>query len=70
MLGDLNKQMRGSSHNVLRQAVEQVFNMYFTPEVVEQLETNEINLLSDALAYKLIKEVENEMIHRTLQIQK
>ena len=70
MLGDLNAEMRRSSHRVIREAVEKVFNMYFTPEVISQLNSKELNLLSDALAFKLVKEVENEMIHRTLQIQK
>lgn len=65
MLGELNEQMRSASHSVIRTAVEEVFNQYFTEELLAQLNPQELNLLSDALTSRLTKEVSNEILYRT-----
>lgn len=68
MLGDMNEQMRNASHAVLRDAVEQIFNQYFTEEVLGQLNQKDLNLLSDALTHRLTREVENAVLYRKTRL--
>lgn len=70
MLATLNEQIRNSSHVVLRSAVEEIFNQYFTKDLLKQLTPQELNLLSDALTARLTKEVTNEILYRTIRSKK
>lgn len=70
MLKQLNEEMRQSSHAVMRSAVAEVFEHYFNDETLAQLKPQEIQMLSDLLTARLIKEVSNEVLYRTHQVTK
>ena len=54
----------------MRSAVAEVFEHYFNDETLAQLKPQEIQMLSDLLTARLIKEVSNEVLYRTHQVTK
>lgn len=68
MLKKINAEMRTASHSVIRSAVDEVFDLYFNEESLKELTTQEINMLSDVLTTRLVKEVSNQVLHRTYKI--
>lgn len=68
MLKKINAEMRTASHSVIRSAVDEVFDLYFNEESLKELTMQEINMLSDVLTTRLVKEVSNQVLHRTYKI--